>query len=204
MMNWEDIIKKPYPNQWLSNKRRGQRPVIAGSGPAGLFHYSELDKIDDAVATEVDAAYRVETAKAIKAARKTNKDVDIKSITEAMDKQKKNNVYATSYGTHNTPNEQTVSFSRDKKGWFGGGFKKLGYNPDSPTEITAAKKRISYTGKRYFVEDSPSTVRQPTPKSTTKPITKPQAKPAPKKKEPSKKEVMRDRLKNLNLGNRRR
>jgi hypothetical protein len=155
-MSWQDILKKPYPNHWLPANRRGLDPstgrtreIIRGTGPAGSFLFDELDKVSPEAVIEVIDRYKVKTQDDIKAAKKAGKPT--KHIEEENRKQMENNVYATSYGMGG-------------KGWFRGGFRRLGYNPDDAEHMRTMKRKIGYVmNQRWLGKDPPEPKPKPEP-----------------------------------------
>jgi hypothetical protein len=167
-VTWFNIIKSPYPNQMTNRKGRSGRRMIQGSGQGGLFLYSELGLISDRVQPLVDEAYKKQVAKemdkhtkyAVKRMKKENKEVTPsllnhirKRVTEAMEKQKKNNLYATYYGPSNTA-------GGGKGKWFHGRVPALGVNPNDKERVGALLRTVhgaaNYAGVGWD---------KPTPKS---------------------------------------
>ena len=174
-MTWFDVLKNPYPNHMTNRKGRGGRRAIRGSGQGGLFRYHELSDIDPEVTPLVDAAYEKEIAKemdkhtkyAVKRMKKENKEVTPsllnhirKRVTQALQKQKERNLYATYYGSHQKGDSR---FEGNKKKWFHGRISALGVNPDDKQKVGALLRTVHGEAKYAGVGWD-----KPTPKSQRK------------------------------------
>lgn len=161
---WEDILKAPYPNRLIGNrKERGNRRIKEGTGKYGLFRYNEInERIGyDGIREEIDEAYEKEIQKVIRRnIRESKKKLgdrytpDLEKylkrrITRKLTEQKKNNLYATTYG-------------KDAKGAFGEvktkptrwftGYRKLGYDPKDEEGLKKLINRIVGVGKMRFID----------------------------------------------------
>lgn len=159
---WEDILKAPYPNRLVGNrKERGGRRIKEGTGKYGLFRYDEIDRLigHDGIQAEIDEAYEKEIQKVIRQNIRESKkklgdrytpDLERylkKRITKKLTEQKKKNLYATTYGADSSFFGNKTKPSK----WFTG-FRKLGYDPNDEEGLKKLINRVVGVGKMRFVD----------------------------------------------------